>query len=693
MLDGARILAWGARSAVELCARLLERAGAAIDFADAERVVDPDQIAVFLKYDAVIVSSDKTSGVSKRTIFELKSSGETIVCDITATGSQSSWFGERLTDGQIQAITGLTDTTGFPDGEPIRIGVPFTEMSAAMYAASAIAVALRVKGDRGVTQNIDVTLFGCAATALTTFLPKAFDRGIVGRVGNRHPACAPWNAYRTKDGWVLICTSTDEQWSKIKSAAALNELNDMRFASLESRVRNVDMLDELIERWSITMTTEECSRLCEQIGVAAGPIVSINTLHDEPNFLMRHPLAAHSIRETGIGRETFRDVTAFRSLPLASSSSPLDSSVFTNKSIGGASPGVANEEPALDRLGPLAGVKVIEIGQYTTAPLVGKHLAALGARVIKVEPPAGEAARAWLPGQAGLGYFFALNNTDKETIALDLKQDADRIYLRRLIETADVLVENLRPGALSKLGFGRENLCEINPRLIYCSISGFGIDSVYPTRPAFDTVVQAMSGLMDLTRSDDLPVKIGASGADILGGQSALFAIVAALTDRFRKTGTFVEISMQDVAAWCALYAAGNPERKGMAVACLDGHIWLESDDSHDVDSLRACVRLANCASATRTRALAELALIGVRGVPVVRVDELLDDGDFLADVLSVGRDRNGVFWPILKVPYRLTRTPAKVRVVPGSPVAVDVRDTAEDEQVSSRYLTDAVRP
>jgi hypothetical protein len=150
---------------------------------------------------------------------------------------------------------------------------------------------------------------------------------------------------------------------------------------------------------------------------------------------------------------------------------------------------------------------------------------------------------------------------------------------------------------------------------------------------------------------------------------------------------------MQDVAAWCALYAAGNPERQGTAVACLDGHIWLESGDFHDVDSLKAWIRLANCASRTRTRALAELALVGVRGVPVVRVDELLDDGDFLADVLSVGRDRNGVFWPILKVPYRLTRTPAKVRVIPGSPVAVDVRGAAEGGQVASPRLTDEARP
>jgi crotonobetainyl-CoA:carnitine CoA-transferase CaiB-like acyl-CoA transferase len=199
-----------------------------------------------------------------------------------------------------------------------------------------------------------------------------------------------------------------------------------------------------------------------------------------------------------------------------------------------------------DDAGPLAGVKVIEIGQYTTAPLVGKHLAALGAQVVKIEPPDGEVARAWTPGQGGTSYFFALNNTDKQTLALDLKHEKDRAYLRTLLADADVLVENLRPGALAKLGFDRTALAEINPRLIYCSISGFGMESAYPSRPAFDTVIQAMGGLMDLTRSDGVPVKFGASGADILGGQAALLAIVASLASRAGGAGTFIEISMQD---------------------------------------------------------------------------------------------------------------------------------------------------
>ncbi|MBP0590635.1 CoA transferase [Paraburkholderia sp. LEh10] len=647
MLDGVRVLAWGARRAVKLGATLLERAGAEITFAQAK----PDG---GLGYDVIVVSSDVSSADDKRAIADLKAAGTCIVCDITAMGPQGSRAGTGWSDAQVQALGGLMDTTGFAQGEPVRIGVPFTEISAALYACSAIAAALRVRRVRGFAQNIDITLFGCAASALTTFLPAAFAQHTVGRVGNRHPACAPWNAYATSDGWILICTSTEEQWRKIRCAARVPQLDDPRFATLRERVRHVDELDALIETWTTTLTTAECSALCERIGLAAGPIVAVAGLSGEPNFRIRHAQAARRIDAEGIGGDTYRLIPVFGISPLTDRACGVTPETHA--------PTRADDE------GPLAGIKVIEIGQYTTAPLVGKHLAALGAQVVKIEPPDGEVARSWTPGQAGTSYFFALNNTDKQTLSLDLKQEADRAYLRTLLADADVLVENLRPGALAKLGFDRQTLGELNPRLIYCSISGFGIASAYPARPAFDTVIQAMGGLMDLTRSDGEPVKLGASGADILGGQAALLAIVARLAEPERQRGAFVEISMQDVAAWCALFAAGNPEPDGIAVPCADGHVWLEGDALRDAAALAVCATQARCASLMRASAVAALADAGVRAVPVARVHELIEDGDFLADVLSVARDANGAFWPVLKVPYRLARTPARVRAVPGAP-------------------------
>jgi crotonobetainyl-CoA:carnitine CoA-transferase CaiB-like acyl-CoA transferase len=290
---------------------------------------------------------------------------------------------------------------------------------------------------------------------------------------------------------------------------------------------------------------------------------------------------------------------------------------------------------------------VIEIGQYTTAPLVGKHLAALGADVVKIEAPEGEVSRTWSPGQHGTSYFFALNNTDKRTISLDLKDAEDRAYLWTLLAGADVLVENLRPGVLAKLGFDRHALADINPSLIYCSISGFGIDTAYPSRPAFDTVIQAMGGLMDLTRSDGEPVKVGASAADIFGGQIALFAIAARLAAPWGGEGKFIEIAMQDVAAWSALFAAGN--RRSAPVT--------ESD--------------------------------------VVRVQALMRDAVFRDDALSTATDPNGDSWPVVKLPYQLSQTPAHVRQVPGAPERpmrrATVRLSSIEREAASVHSSQAV--
>jgi crotonobetainyl-CoA:carnitine CoA-transferase CaiB-like acyl-CoA transferase len=141
---------------------------------------------------------------------------------------------------------------------------------------------------------------------------------------------------------------------------------------------------------------------------------------------------------------------------------------------------------------------------------------------------------------------------------------------------SDVLVENLKPGALraARTRAGRAAL--INPRLVYCAISGFGADSAYPGRPAFDTVVQAMSGIMDLTRVNGVPQKTGISLADVLGGVFGLIATLGALIARDASgAGEQIDISMQDAAAWVTQWCwrTGYPEPGCVTVACSDGHV------------------------------------------------------------------------------------------------------------------------
>lgn len=171
--------------------------------------------------------------------------------------------------------------------------------------------------------------------------------------------------------------------------------------------------------------------------------------------------------------------------------------------------------------------------------------------MIKIEPREGEPVRGWPPIKDVTGYFFTYTNVGKRSLVLDLERPPDVETLKNLVGRSDVLIENLKPGALAKRGCSSEQLARINPRLIYCAVSGFGADTIYPGRPAFDAVIQAMSGFMDLTRAGDVPVKAGISIADVMGAEIAVVSILAALQARDRTgLGQFIDLSMQDVCAW-----------------------------------------------------------------------------------------------------------------------------------------------
>jgi crotonobetainyl-CoA:carnitine CoA-transferase CaiB-like acyl-CoA transferase len=177
---------------------------------------------------------------------------------------------------------------------------------------------------------------------------------------------------------------------------------------------------------------------------------------------------------------------------------------------------------------PLEGLRVVEFSHMVMGPSCGLVLADLGAEVIKVEPPQGDNTRR-LEG-AGSG-FFPVFNRNKKSLAVDLQRAEGRELVRRLLETADVLTENFRPGALDNLGFSYEKLAAANPRLVYCSLKGF-LNGPYEHRPALDEVTQMMGGLAYMTGLPDRPLRAGASVVDILGGTFAAVAILAALRER-----------------------------------------------------------------------------------------------------------------------------------------------------------------
>jgi len=198
---------------------------------------------------------------------------------------------------------------------------------------------------------------------------------------------------------------------------------------------------------------------------------------------------------------------------------------------------------------PLAGVTVVDLTRVLAGPFCTLTLADLGARVIKVEQPGvGDDARGTGPFVDGQSAYFMSVNRNKESIALDLKAPADRAVFERLLEHADVLVENYRPGIMDKLGYGWEVLHRAYPRLIMTSISGFGQTGPYRSFPAYDMVVQAMSGMMSVTGYPDAgPCRVGVSIGDLGAGLYAVIGIQAALLRRASLgEGERVDVSMLD---------------------------------------------------------------------------------------------------------------------------------------------------
>lgn len=190
---------------------------------------------------------------------------------------------------------------------------------------------------------------------------------------------------------------------------------------------------------------------------------------------------------------------------------------------------------------PLSGLKVVEFTHMVMGPAAGAVLAALGASVIRVEPAEGDKTRTLLGSGAG---YFPMYNRHKQSIALDLKASEGLAVAKRLAASADILIENFRPGALDKLGLDYASLREINPRLIYCSAKGF-LPGPYENRTALDEVAQMMGGLAYMTGPPGRPLRAGSSVIDVAGGMFGVIGVLAALEERHRTgKGKLVQASL-----------------------------------------------------------------------------------------------------------------------------------------------------
>jgi itaconate CoA-transferase len=322
---------------------------------------------------------------------------------------------------------------------------------------------------------------------------------------------------------------------------------------------------------------------------------------------------------------------------------------------------------------PLDGITVVSLEQAVAAPFATRQLADLGARVIKIERlGAGDFARDYDHTTLGQSSYFAWLNRGKESIQLDVKNPDDRDLLTRLIDSADVFVQNLAPGAADRVGLGSAALRQGRPRLVCCSVSGYGPDGPYHLKKAYDLLVQCETGLVMATGTEEAPAKAGISVADIAAGMYAYSGILTALYDRERTgRGTALHVAMIDaLAEWMTQpayfshYGQEPARRTGMRHPSIspygpfqvrDGAVFIGIQNEREW--------LAFCHAILRRGELAADPRFASNTGRVAHNDTLttiIDDSlaDRSADEVSLALDAAGIANARLRAPGELTRHP-----------------------------------
>ena len=376
---------------------------------------------------------------------------------------------------------------------------------------------------------------------------------------------------------------------------------------------------------------------------------------------------------------------------------------------------------------PLKGIRVLDLTRVLAGPYCAMLLGDMGAEVIKIEEPGhGDDTRGWPPFANGESTYFMSVNRNKKSVTLNLKAPEGRDLLKRLAKKSDVLLENFRTGTMEKLGLGWATLSKLNPKLVYCAMSGFGESGPESHRGGYDLIVQAESGVMDLTGfADGPPVKVGNSIADLVAGMSGAHGVTLALLARQRtKRGQKVEIAMLDVMASLLTYQAGmylnagrTPARRGNEHPSIVPYEVFKAADAYLVigaanDSLweRCCTALERPELAKEPRYATVASRVEHRATLVPLLNEILGArpaADWLKRLESAGvpagrirtvpevceSDHLKARGMVVALPHRKAGTvkmmgvPIRLHGTPGRPIAAAPVLGGDTEAVLTRVL------
>jgi len=441
-------------------------------------------------------------------------------------------------DALAAAIGGIHASQPSQSGDPVFVTLPLASYAAALLGASAVAAALLARERDGRGQEVVVSWLAGALAVHTGALVRAEQAespmAAAGRTRRPQGAIPVYRLYKAQDDWLFIACGNNVFFNKLCIALGRPELAaDERFAEAPwglLKREHQDALHEIIAPTIAARPREHWLSHFLAHDVPAAPVLTRREFLDDPQVV--HNGLRLELDDPELGRVitagvpiTFSETPAVVRGPAPRLGQHTDEALDTWRSRPTARAGTTGDTSAP----PLAGVRVLDLTSYIAGSLCPMLLADYGADVIKVESLEGDAFRTF-----GLGFLGW--NRGKRGLALDLKSNEGREILHDLATRSDVVVENFRPGVTKRLGVDYATLSQLNPRLVYCTIAGWGETGPYASRPAFDPLLQASSGAMRAQGGSDDPVFFSVAITDYSAAHLAAYAVAAALYVR-QRTG------------------------------------------------------------------------------------------------------------------------------------------------------------
>lgn len=497
-----------------------------------------------------------------------------VMCSISPYGQSGPLASAPGDDATAQALSALSQLTGNEDGSPVVLGQRYAEGVSAVNALGAVMAAMLYRDRTGQGQYIDLALYESVLYLQETSLMQyVFTHGesIAFPTGAHRPGSMPCGMYRASDGYIVFTILQPQDWEWFITHIGHPEMaQDPYWTNVDNRFEERYQIIPLIEKWLQTFPKREepVRRLLER-HLLAGSVLRIDEAANHPQIRSRGVIEA--VEVPGFGRVELMKLPYHLSNATVELASKIarfgeDNAAILRKYLGyddrkiealtkagvlaDKPDAIADSAPTRAAAGPatptkvngkakiLGGIKVLEITNYLAGPTCARILADMGAEVVKVEiPPIGDYMRRQMFVKEGMTGGYAWFNRGKQSVCIDIKRPEGARIVLDMAPHFDVVVQNMTPGTLDKHGLSYEAFSKINPRIVMCSISGYGQNGPYANLPGNDTCSQALAGLIQLTGNEDgSPVYSGIYLADMNGGTNGFAAIMAALYSR-EKTG------------------------------------------------------------------------------------------------------------------------------------------------------------